>query len=100
MAGGTAIITGGGAFLGTVGSGAITATSLPLLSSKAYVLNECTKLLTVCRFILIGMQERKDAVTAIAKGVDAAADKLGYELEEKKPNDKSSREEKTDYKEQ
>lgn len=100
MAGGTAIITGGGALLGMVGSGAITAASLSLLSSKAYVLNECAKLLTVCRFILIGMQERKDAVAAIAKGVDAAADKLGYELEEKKPNDKASKEEKSDYKEQ
>lgn len=100
MAGGTAIITGGGALLGMVGTGAITATSLSLLSSKAYVLNECAKLLTVCRFILIGSQGNKAAVVGIAKGVDAAIDKLGYELTQKKPNDEASKEEKADFKEQ
>ncbi len=100
MAGGTAIITGGGALLGMVGTGAITATSLSLLSSKAYVLNECAKLLTVCRFILIGSQGNKAAVVSIAKGVDAAIDKLEYELNQNKPNDETSKEEKADFKEQ
>ncbi len=100
MAGGTVIIAGGGALLGMAGTGAITTTSLSLLSTKAYVLNECAKLLTVCRFILIGMQERKSAVAGIVKIVDAAADKMGHELTEKTPNDKASKEEKAEFQEQ
>lgn len=49
---------------------------------------------------MIGTQGNKAAVVSIAKGVDAATDKLGYELTQKKLNDEASKEEKADFKEQ
>ena len=60
IAGGTAIITGGGALLGIIGSGAATISSVTLLSSKNYVLNECAKLISFCDLVLIDKNSNKD----------------------------------------
>lgn len=74
MAGGTAIIAGGGTLLGVVGSGAASLSSLILISSKDYILNECAKLLTYCEQVIINNQKGPDAVRSIqaciAKGID------------------------------
>lgn len=63
MAGGTAIIAGGGTLLGVIGSGAMTMSARAFLSSKGTVLDECSKLLTFCRAILLNKYcDRKTVV--------------------------------------
>lgn len=53
MAGGTAVITGGGALLSMVsGTGMSAATTVYVLSQEGYVLNECSRLLTYCKVVL------------------------------------------------
>lgn len=53
MAGGTAVITGGGALLGMLGgTGASAATTLGLLSEDGYVLKECCRLLAFSKVVL------------------------------------------------
>lgn len=54
MAGGTTLIVGGGALLGAIGgSGASAATSMALATNGSYVLDECAKLVTFCKDVLI-----------------------------------------------
>ena len=55
MAGGTAAITGGGALVGMLGGTGISAvTTVNLLSDEGYVLNECCKLITFSKEVLMG----------------------------------------------
>lgn len=66
MAGGTAVIAGGGALLGLAGgTGASALASVQVLSSEAYVLDECTKLLAYCDVSLIGRLHQPLKVVAI-----------------------------------
>ena len=80
IAGGTAIITGGGALLGIIGSGAATVSSMTLLSSKNYVLNECAKLITFCDVVLVDKNSDKAAVATIKRSLDKGIDELKHEL--------------------
>lgn len=71
MAGGTMIITGGGALIGALGGTGVSATStIKLLSQNGYVLNECTKLLTFSKIILVKKFNDYDAVYKIYKRID------------------------------
>ncbi|WEV47057.1 hypothetical protein OZX62_01820 [Bifidobacterium sp. ESL0690] len=66
MAGGTAVIAGGGAVLGMLGAGgSLTAASMVMGSSDTYILDECSKLLTVCKEILFVTQERRRVITEL-----------------------------------
>lgn len=80
IAGGTAIITGGGALLGIIGSGAATVSSMTLLSSKNYVLNECAKLITFCNVVLVDKNGDKAAVATIKRSLDKGIDEMNHEL--------------------
>lgn len=80
IAGGTAIITGGGALLGIIGSGTATVSSVTLLSSKNYVLNECAKLITFSNIVLVDKNNDKDAVATIKRSLDKGIDELRHEL--------------------
>lgn len=80
IAGGTAIITGGGALLGIIGSGAATVSSMTLLSSKNYVLNECAKLITFCNVVLVDKNGDKAAVATIKRSLDKGIDEMKHEL--------------------
>lgn len=80
IAGGTAIITGGGALLGIIGSGAATVSTMTLLSSKNYVLNECAKLITFCDVVLVDKNSDKAAVATIKRSLDKGIDELKHEL--------------------
>lgn len=62
MAGGTAILTGGGALLGMLGSSSVSLATMNMLSSKDYIIKECAKLLTLCDYILIEKFDRIDIV--------------------------------------
>ena len=54
MAGGTIVVTGGGALVGLLGgSGVSTASRLALLSNAGFVRMECCKLIAYCRAVLI-----------------------------------------------
>ena len=70
MAGGTAIIAGGGTLLGVVGSGAMTLSAKAFLSSKGTVLNECAKLLTFCRGVMLNKYCDTETVIKIQETVE------------------------------
>lgn len=83
MAGGTAIITGGGALLGMLGgTGVSAATTMSLLSDDSYVLAECCKLLTFCRAVLIDRFHDTASVGAIQADIDKQIAALREKLEE------------------
>ena len=70
MAGGTAIIAGGGTLLGVIGSGAMTLSAKAFLTSKDVVLNECAKLLTFCREVLLNKYCDRETVLEIQGTVE------------------------------
>lgn len=76
MAGGAAIIAGGGALLGVAGSGALSITSIMLLYSKDCALNECAKLITFCKEILLSRYGKE-----VILGIQQTVEKGIYELE-------------------
>lgn len=83
MAGGTAIITGGGALLGMLGgTGVSAATTMSLLSDDSYVLAECCKLLTFCRAVLIDRFHDTASVGTIQADIDKQIAALREKLEE------------------
>ena len=67
MAGGTAIIAGGGVLIGLTGSSAISLTAGALLQSKGFVLHECAKLLAFCEFALSKTSQGKIEIEHISK---------------------------------
>jgi len=91
MAGGTVIITGGGALLGIASPGAVSLSSFLILSSKGYALNECAKLLTFCKYVLINQHGKKDIVRTIQENVGKCLHELEHELESlnNEPKDKA-----------
>lgn len=77
MAGGTAVIAGGGAVLGMIGAGgSLTAASMVMGSSDTYILDECSKLLTVCKEILSVTQERRGVMTELQVQLDVEINQL------------------------
>lgn len=99
MAGGTAVVTGGGTLLGLLGTGAISLSTLAVLSSKAYVLNECAKLMTFCECVLIEKMHDTESVSEIQNGIFKLTDELKFEIE-KNDTKTSNKEEKEKYKAQ
>lgn len=100
IAGGTAIITGGGALLGIIGSGAATISSVTLLSSKNYVLNECAKLITFCDLVLIDKNSNKTAVATIKRSLDKGIDELKHDFSLRQGEEKNEKTDKKHQKEQ
>lgn len=93
MAGGTAILTGGGALLGLAGSGATTAATLAVQSSEAFVQSECSKLLAFCCEVALKKYGRYDLVELAYEGINDCAFELEAEIEkikeaEEKPDKK------------
>ena len=70
MAGGTAIIAGGGAVLGLVGGSGITAVASLLTDSKgAFALDECSKLLTFCQSDFAQADMKPETIERIRQGL-------------------------------
>lgn len=65
MAGGAAIIAGSGAVIG--GISVATVTSAMILSSKEYTLQECSKILTISKEVLIDQKKDYKAVESLYK---------------------------------
>ena len=80
MAGGAAVLTGGGALMGLAGSGA-TAVSVVAQSSGAFVQNECAKLLAFCEEIALKKCGRADIVALAQKGMSNCTIELKSEIE-------------------
>ncbi|WEV59313.1 hypothetical protein OZX67_01725 [Bifidobacterium sp. ESL0728] len=77
MAGGTAVIAGGGAVLGMLGAGgSLTAASMVMGSSDTYILDECSKLLTVCKEILSDTEERRQVMMGLQARLDIEINQL------------------------
>ena len=76
VAGGTAIITGGGALLGLAGTGGVSAAAVLLQTPSEYWVRQSAKLLTYCNCVLRNNMQDSDAVKAILHQVDGAIDKM------------------------
>ncbi len=83
MAGGTAILTGGGALLGIAGSGSATMLSVLSQTSEQYTLNECAKLLTFCKLVVIEKYNMPEILNPIISGLEACTVSVEDELEDK-----------------
>ena len=81
MAGGTAIIAGGGALLGVASSGAASLSSMMLMASKDYALNECAKLMTFCEQILLPTCG-KEPIVAIQHNIEKGMYKLEKDIDQ------------------
>lgn len=74
MAGGTAVITGGGALLGMLGgTGASAATTWGLLSENGYVLRECCRLVAFSKAVLHDKYKDYKEIENIQRAVDNRA---------------------------
>ena len=81
MAGGTAILTGGGALLGLAGSGVTTAATVAVQSSESFVQSECSKLLAFCSEIAVKKYGRYDIASLAQQGMQNCAEELRAEIE-------------------
>lgn len=69
MAGGTAILTGGGALLGMAGSSTASLISVVSKVSEKFTLNECAKLLTFCKAVLIEKYDNTELIEPLIEGI-------------------------------
>ena len=81
MAGGTAIITGGGALLGLASSGSLSAAALLMSTSSEYWIRQSAKLLTYCKCTLCETLNDKAALQTLVTQVDIVAKRTHEELE-------------------
>ena len=79
MAGGTAILTGGGALIGLASSSATTFTNVITNVSNTFILEECAKLLTYCKCCLI---EKCNDIENVHK-IQECIEQTIFQLEEK-----------------
>lgn len=82
MAGGTMLIAGGGAMLAAVGSaGVSSATVMTLVTDGSYVLEECAKLVTFSKEVLIKRYKNVAAVVEIQANLNRRIVELQIEVE-------------------
>lgn len=77
VAGGTMIIAGGGGVIGLLGGATLTSvTSMLLLESDGYVLNECSKLLGFSDKVLINQENAYSRITDLAQTISTKIEYL------------------------
>ena len=81
MAGGTAILTSGGALLGFASSGAASLATVISQTSEQYTLNECAKLLTFCKLVLVDKYNNLTLLNPVAAALEKCIDGVEDELE-------------------
>ena len=86
MAGGTAILAGGGALIGLAGSSATTLTAILSSASSISILEECSKLLTFSKIVLADKLKDYKSINSLKDAVDDICSKLSTELENKNDN--------------
>ncbi len=94
VAGGTAIIAGGGALFGIASSGIASASTVAILSSKDFTLNESAKLLTSCTEILRRDPANIEIINSYSERIEKIISDLKEELSSK---EKLTKEEKKLY---
>ncbi|MDO5156472.1 MAG: hypothetical protein Q4D51_10960 [Eubacteriales bacterium] len=91
MAGGTAILTGGGALIGLAGSGSASLLSVIGQISEDYTLNECCKLLTFCKMIVIEKHNQPEMLNYVIAALETCVsqtEEVLDEIEEKTKDNK------------
>ena len=71
MAGGTAILTGGGALLGLAGATSTSLLSVVLNTSEEFTLNECAKLLTFSKLVVVEKYKMFSMLNPVISGVES-----------------------------
>lgn len=87
MAGGAAVIAGGGALLGAVGGSGVSAVTAMALSSDGYVFEESAKLLAYCKEVLIGRMHDIASVANIQAMLNVRIVELDIQIESLKRGD-------------
>ena len=80
MAGGTAIITGGGALIGLAGSGSTSAIVALMSTSDEYWMRQSAKLLTHCKCALCDTLHQKQLAGNLLRQVELAEKRTSAEL--------------------
>ena len=80
MAGGTAILTGGGALLGMAGSGTVSLAAVLGATSELLTLSECAKLLTFSKMVIIDELNKPELLHIVGVGVDKCITELEVDL--------------------
>ncbi len=80
MAGGTAILTGGGALLGMAGTGTASLAAVLGATSELLTLNECAKLLTFSKMVIVDELHKPELLHVVGTGVDKCITDLEIEL--------------------
>lgn len=76
MAGGTAILTGGGALIGLASSSATTFATVLKNDSNINILDECSKLLTFSKIVLLDKLKDYISIKSLKKTIDEAIEKI------------------------
>ncbi|MCR5656503.1 MAG: hypothetical protein K6G06_03475 [Butyrivibrio sp.] len=80
MAGGTAILTGGGAILGLAGAGSTSLFAIMSQTSEKFTLNECAKLLTFSKMVIVDKYKRLELLNPVITGVEDCITQIESEL--------------------
>jgi len=79
MAGGTVILTGGGAILGLAGAGSTSLMAVMSQTSEKFTLNECAKLLTFCKLVIVDKYNMQNLLNPIIAGVERCVSQIKIE---------------------
>ena len=82
MAGGTAIITGGGALLGVAGSGSASMAAILLQTSSDYWIRQMTKLLVFCKCVLRDRLNDVKSIERLSTEIARTIDKMEQNIKE------------------
>lgn len=80
MAGGTAILTGGGALLGLAGASSTSMIAVMAQTSERFTLNECAKLLTFSKLVIVDKYKMLELLNPIISGVESCIFQIESEL--------------------
>ena len=81
MAGGTAILTGGGAMLGLAGASSTSLLAVMSQTSEKFTLNECAKLLTFSKLVIVDKYNILDLLNPVISGVESCIFQIESELD-------------------
>lgn len=80
MAGGTAILTGGGALLGLAGASSTSLFTMMSQTSEKFTLNECAKLLTFCKLVIVEKYKKLELLNPVITGIESCIFQIEGEL--------------------
>ena len=81
MAGGTAILTGGGAMLGLAGASSTSLLAVMSKTSEKFTLNECAKLLTFSKLVIVDKYKKLPMLNPIIAGVESCVFQIESEID-------------------